>query len=576
MPWFDMLDAFSCRMAKHLYKLKFTLIGYPKSLMEMLQAREAQLANDTTLFLQEMRTQQEELTADINDCEKQINHLSHLHDFEHMDRVNDKCEKIAAQLAAIHARAQHFNSNELLFPSTSSTDYAIVHTLQQRFDDYYRLFTTAYQWTTSVKSWRYGAFVELDGGKVVSEVERHAATIAAVVQSRVIVDNAAHHTLALSIEKEINAFKQVLPLVVALRNGGMKERHWQQLSAELPFNFSVMMRESNAAAGGAGASEADEGQPSTALTLQRLCDEHGLHKHIELIQRVSGVASEEFAIEIALQRMDDEWKAREFTVTPYKQTGSFTVQSIDNIRELLTAHIETTRTMLNSAYKQPFEERLTRWLSKLTTVSGVIDEWLAVQSHWVVLQALFASADVCKALMGETKRFTAVNKSWRLMMAHVHATPDVLSFADNAALLAKLKDSHTTLTALEQELQLQAATNEQLRALLPAPVQQAAAEVPQPVEVQQPEMLQPEVEQTVVETAAVAAPVVEAAVDEAAAVEPLPSTEQQLRDDDSGSTQQAAETVTPVDQPTPLPSIPSEQQLPDSAETPAPAVEQEP
>ena len=484
MPWFDMLDSFCCRMAKHLYKLKYTLIGYPKSLMEMLQAREAQLANDTTLFLQEMRMQQEELMNDINECEKQINHLSHLHDFEHMDRVNDKCEKIAAQLAAIDARAKQFNSNELLFPATASTDYTIVRTLQQRFDDYYRLFTTAYQWTSSVKNWRYGSFVELDGGKIVDEVARHSSTMATVLQSRVIGDNAAHQTLAVSIEKEINAFKLVLPLVVALRNAGMKERHWQQLSAELPFNFSLMMRDSNAAAGGAGVGDAgDDGQPSGLLTLQRLCDEYGLHKSVELIQRVSSIASEEFAIESSVQHMDDEWKAREFTITPHEQTGSFIVQAVDDIVELLIAHIETTRTMLGSAFKQPFEERLTRWLGKLTTVDGVIEEWLALQARWVVLQAVFASTEVCKALVSETKRFMAVNKSWRLMMAHVHATPDVLSFADNAALLSKLKDSNAILTTLEQELQQQAVTNEQLavlRTLLPAPSQPVEVSQPQP------------------------------------------------------------------------------------------------
>ena len=515
MPWFDMLDTFSCRMAKHLYKLKYTLIGYPKALMEMLQAREAQLANDTTLFLQEMRSQQDELINDINECEKQINHLSHLHDFEHMDRVNDKCEKIAAQLIAIQQRANQFNSNELLFPSTSSTDYTIVHTLQQRFDDYYRLFTTAYQWTSSVKTWRYGAFVELDGGRIVSEVERHAATMAAVLQSRTIVDNAAHQTLAVSIEKEIGAFKLVLPLVVALRNAGMKERHWQQLSAELPFNFSVMMRDTNAAAAaaGAGAGETaggvggDDGQPSSGLTLQRLCDEYGLHKNVELIQRVSSVASEEFAIESSLQRMDDEWKARDFTVTPFEHSGSFVVQATDDIRQLLATHIDTTRAMLDSSYKQPFEERLTRWLGKLTTVSGVIDEWLAVQARWTVLQAVFASADVCKALVGETKRFMAVNKSWRLMMAHVHATPDVLSFADNAALLAKFRDNNATLTSLLHELHQQAAGNEQLRALLPAPEQQAAeaeaeAEVAPEAEVEAKAEAEAEVQQPQAEPAA--------------------------------------------------------------------------
>ena len=536
MPWFDVLDAFSCRMAKHLYKLRYTLVGYPKALSDMLAAREAQLQSDTALFLQEMRAQQDELSADINECEKQINHLSHTHDFEHMDRVNERCDKVNAQLNAIDARAKQFNSNELLFPGAGNTDYLIVRTLQQRFDDYYRLFTTAYQWATGVKQWKHGAFVELDGQRLVDEVQRHASTIAAVLQSRAIADNAAHQTLALSIEKEINAFRLVLPLVVALRNGGMKERHWQQLSAELPFNFSAMM---GATGGAAGAGEVDEGQPASGLTLQRLCDEHGLHKHVELIQRVSGVASEESAIESALQRMDDEWKARDFSIAPHAQTGSFVVQSKDDVQFLLAAHIDTTRTMLNSAYRQPFDERLMRWLGKLNTVSAVIDEWLALQARWLLLQAVFASAELSKALVSETKRFAAVHKSWRLMMAHVHATPDVLSFAENAALLIKLKDSNATLAALEHELRQQAASNELLRTLLPAlPEGQVTEEEPaQPYAAEQ------------------------------TAAEPLAASTEQI--------QPADEHITPADQPPAEPAdVPTAQPAAESAPQQAPQQEE--
>ena len=50
-----------------------------------------------------------------------------------------------------------------------------------------------------------------------------------------------------------------------------------------------------------------------------------------VISKVSDVASKEFAIEQSLQRMEDAWKAKDFTVVAYKSTGTYVVKDVDEL-----------------------------------------------------------------------------------------------------------------------------------------------------------------------------------------------------------------------------------------------------
>ena len=455
MASFDLLDHFHCKVPKDLLKLKWTVYAYPKSLQEMVAQREGQLQADSSLFLQEMRGQQEELNSEINDVEKRINALSHLHDFDALDKVNERCEAAHLAISAIQAKARQYNSNEQLFPATSSTDYTIVTTLTKRFDDYYLLFTTAHQWAKSSAAWRFGSFLELNGEAIQAQVDLYSKNLTKVLKAKAIKDNTAHFNLASNCKRELDQFKAVLPLILALRNPGMKERHWKLLSDKLPYNFSFMMKDLTADPDSNSSSSSPSltpGLSSGPVTLHKLVEEMGLQSSVEMISKVSDVASKEFAIEQSLQRMEDAWKAKEFTVQPYKATGTFVVKDVDELIGLLDEHIMTTQSMQFSPYKRVFEERINRWIAKLNVVSEVIEEWLAVQKSWLNLQSIFSSPDINKQLPVEGKRFTAVNKSWRLIMSQVHATPDVLSFADSPALLSKLKESNLTLTAVQKKL----------------------------------------------------------------------------------------------------------------------------
>jgi len=82
-----------------------------------------------------------------------------------------------------------------------------------------------------------------------------------------------------------------LPLIHALRQEGMRERHWKTISDNL--NLSI--------------------QPSAEFTLKKAL-EMGLLHHLDVIQEVSELASKEFGIEMALKKMQEEWIPLEMQV----------------------------------------------------------------------------------------------------------------------------------------------------------------------------------------------------------------------------------------------------------------------
>lgn len=80
-------------------------------------------------------------------------------------------------------------------------------------------------------------------------------------------------------------------MIHALRQEGMRDRHWETISNTL--NLPI--------------------HPSPEFTLTSAI-EMGLPFHIEKIQEVSEVANKEFAIEMALKKMQEEWAPLEMNV----------------------------------------------------------------------------------------------------------------------------------------------------------------------------------------------------------------------------------------------------------------------
>ncbi len=72
----------------------------------------------------------------------------------------------------------------------------------------------------------------------------------------------------------------------------------------------------------------------------------------------------------------------------------------------------TLGSMASNRYSAPFREDVNGWITKLSTVSEIVEQWLMVQSMWMYMEAVFSGGDIVKQLPQEAKRFQNIDKSF--------------------------------------------------------------------------------------------------------------------------------------------------------------------
>ena len=259
-----------------------------------------------------------------------------------------------------------------------------------------------------------------------------------------------------TIQSQIDLFLTYSDIIEALINPGMKQRHWDMLLADIDLKDQLIINKTDQVKEEAQqeeeAQEEEDQQEQSKITLDLLINKHQFLKYKTSIVKIGDKAAKEYQIEVLLNKMEAAWSEITLEIISYKSTQTYIVKSVDEIMTLLDEHIVMSQGMQFSAYKKPFEERINKWCHKLQMVQEVLEEWLQVQSKWMSLQSIFSSADINKQLPTEGKRFSSVNKSWRLIMSQVQANPDVLHFCNNLALLKKLKANNYILQSIQKRL----------------------------------------------------------------------------------------------------------------------------
>ena len=234
---------------------------------------------------------------------------------------------------------------------------------------------------------------------------------------------------ALRRAAQVEEFRPHIPLIVALRNPGMRDRHWDAISEQINKDL----------------------HPDESFTLTKVFD-MGLPNSVEAISKVGERAAKEFQIECALSKMEAEWAEVDLFIDPYRETGTYIVKAVDDLQSMLDEHVTMTQAMQFSAFKKPFTETIDAWAKQLNTVVDVLDEWIKVQRSWLYLQPIFDSGDIQKQLPTEFKRFSTVDKNWRQTLAAAKAKPRAIKFCADTKLLEKFQESNKFLDLVQKGL----------------------------------------------------------------------------------------------------------------------------
>lgn len=108
-----------------------------------------------------------------------------------------------------------------------------------------------------------------------------------------------------------------------------------------------------------------------SLTFKK-CLDSGVATVIEQLKIISNNAWEEHLIEMALNKMVEEWNNIKFEFIPYQNTGTYIVKLSDEEKQMLNDHVLLIQKLFTSPFKEDFDEHLIEWEENLKLAQDMI------------------------------------------------------------------------------------------------------------------------------------------------------------------------------------------------------------
>ena len=406
------------------HDLYWDVFGWPKKLASVVEQGEVNLNEKTEKFKQELVDNRAKLVEDVVQMGKDVDEFIQLGEIELVEERVVTVSEIEAKLKQASTLAEVYRNHESIF-GMPEQDLPQLDRLVKTFEPYCNLWKICGDFTNHLPEWTDGPFTELDPESLTNSIENWIRALAKV--QKVLSERAAEACKILN--ERLNKFQEYLPLIAALRNPGLRERHWKRMSKDLGFPVKVDVSFSL----------------SRALQLQLL-------EHMEVIEEISEYASKEYSLEKTLDKMQHEWSGVSFDRMDWRDTGTTILRGIDDIQAILDDQVVKTQAMRASPYIGAFEERVKLWEKRLNNVQETIDEWLKCQQQWLYLEPIFGSDDIMQQMPNEGRKFKTVDGTWRKTMEKVEKNSEVLTVCSDDELLKNLIDANKLLDAVQKGL----------------------------------------------------------------------------------------------------------------------------
>jgi dynein heavy chain len=319
MNYFELLEKYKFKIDMDSGTLRWTIFGFPaKIAAKCAEVQENNLAVKRR-FRDEMLGEQASFIKVLHELDHSVKSLESLNDLN--DVVNNaiKVKEVETRIQVATTKVKLFNSRETLFEQ-DITDYEELNRIQRNFEPYLNLWQTAKEWIELSQQWKRGRFTDLNADEVEKNVDKYNIAITKAAKFFTKADMKIQSTIANKIKTQVSEFLPEVPMIVTLRNPGMRDRHWQKISEQL--HVEIM--------------------PVENFTTEQIIAMN-LKDSLELIQKISESAAKEYQIEQALDKMEREWENMNLNIHNYRETGTGVLKGVDDINVVLDEQITMTQ-----------------------------------------------------------------------------------------------------------------------------------------------------------------------------------------------------------------------------------------
>ena len=365
--------------------LQVRTLNWPNRIVPILEEAKARIQLQGEKFEDGLRQIRAKFEEDLQQVSEEVVRFDSLCNLERASEYLKELINVKEQTMGLKEQLVHINSQEELF-GWSQSRYPTIDKNLGDLEPFELLYTTTSVFSDHQKQFMKGSLLQLKHEAIEKEVGDTARTLFKL--RKTMMNKPEPMKLLESSQREIEKFKEHLPLIQCLANPGMRARHWENVSEAV--GFYVMPTESTSL---------------LEMVQKKMGDQ------IKKLEEISDVASKEYSLERSLDKMLSEWQPIEFELGAHEGSGSYILKggAIDEMQMLLDDHIVKSQAMMASPFAKAFGQRVEDWESFLKTTQEVVDVWLKVQATWQYLQPIFSSEDIMKQMPTEGKLFSNVS-----------------------------------------------------------------------------------------------------------------------------------------------------------------------
>ncbi|XP_044254832.1 dynein axonemal heavy chain 1-like isoform X2 [Tribolium madens] len=423
---YDVLEHFWYALPQEDFENKWEAVGWSYKLSKQVEQTEQYLKEEEEKFYKIQLNDEYNLQEKIEGFTAQVVKMAKEKDFSRTHEIAVDMRRLWKALKEAQEQGQLLNQRQKLF-NIPVVPFDNLLKLIKEFEPYKTLWITASDWLRAYEMWMDNPLVNIDSEAIERLVTDMYKTI--VKSVRVFAEIEAVQQVALEVKRQIEEFKPLIPLLLSLRNPGMRQRHWDKFKEETDINLIW-----------------------TPATTFKDCLDLGVAEYTERLVGIADEASKEYTVEQTLQKMMNEWENCTMELTPYKDTGTYIMKIPEETQQMLDDHLVLTQQVSFSPFKGPFEQMIDQWEENLKITSDVIEEWMDVQKQWMYLEPILTSEDIRIQLPAESKKYGSMERTWRRIMRGARDNPYILKYCADRKLYESLKDANHILDIVQKGL----------------------------------------------------------------------------------------------------------------------------